>query len=127
LKDRFQRRGESLVGARVCVLGLGFKAESDDTRMSPAVRIIDLLKSAGADVVVSDPFHESADLESAVQGAAAIVLATNHKAFRGVPMMEQVLKADPRPILVDCWREWDEDQAREAGLELITFGIGDGT
>jgi UDP-N-acetyl-D-mannosaminuronic acid dehydrogenase len=125
LKDRLQRRGERLVGARVCVLGLGFKAESDDTRMSPAVRIIDLLRAAGADVVVSDPFHESADLESAVQGAAAIVLATNHKAFRGVPMMEQVLNADPRPILVDCWREWDEDQAREAGLELITFGIGD--
>jgi UDP-N-acetyl-D-mannosaminuronic acid dehydrogenase len=125
LKERLHRRGDMLAGSRVCVLGLGFKAESDDTRQSPAVRIIDLLRAEGADVVVSDPFHESADLKSAVEGAVAIVLATNHRAFRDVPSMPEVINANPAPILVDCWREWDGEQAREAGLELIVFGKGE--
>jgi len=83
------------------------------------------LRAAGADVVVSDPFHESADLVSAVEGAKAIVLATNHKAFRNVPSLPEVKNANPPPILVDCWREWDEEQVHAAGLELITFGIGE--
>lgn len=125
LKHRLQERGTPLSGARVCVLGLGFKAESDDTRQSPALRIIDLIRAEGADVVVSDPFHESADVASGVEGASAIVLATNHAAFRGVPLMEQVKNANPRPILVDCWGEWDEEQAQKDGLELIVFGKGE--
>ena len=125
LKERLHRRGATIVGSRVCVLGLGFKAESDDTRQSPAVRIIDLLRSEGADVVVSDPFHESADLASAVTGASAIVLATNHKAFRDVPFMPEVKNTNPAPILVDCWGEWDEEWARAAGLDMIVFGKGD--
>ncbi len=125
LKHRLQQHGQPLVGARVCVLGLGFKAESDDTRQSPAVRIIDLLRAEGADVVVSDPFHESADIATGVEGAAAIVLATNHAAFRDVPAMAQVKNANPRPVLVDCWGDWDTEQTRAAGFELIVFGKGE--
>lgn len=125
LKRRLEERGQFLDGARVCVLGLGFKAEIDDTRQSPALRIIEMLRSEGANVVVSDPFHETADLESAVRGASAIVLATNHRIFRDLPFLEYIKEAQPRPILVDCWGEWDEGKARAAGLDLLVFGRSD--
>lgn len=125
LKHRLEERDQSLDGSKVCVLGLGFKAEIDDTRQSPALRIIEMLRSEGADVRVSDPFHETADLESAVRGVSAIVLATNHKAFRDLPFLDYIKGAEPPPILVDCWGEWDEETARDAGLDLIVFGKGD--
>jgi len=41
LKRRLEERSQSLVGAKVAVLGMGFKAEIDDTRQSPAVRLAD--------------------------------------------------------------------------------------
>ncbi len=125
LKQRLDERGESLDGAKVCVLGLGFKAEIDDTRQSPALRIIEMLRSEGANVVVCDPFHETADLESGVKGASAIVLATNHKVYRDLPFLKYIERADPPPILVDCWGEWDGEKARAANLDLLVFGKGD--
>jgi len=125
LKQRLDERGESLDGAKVCVLGLGFKAEIDDTRQSPALRIIEMLRSEGANAVVCDPFHETADLESAVEGASAIVLATNHKVYRDLPFLKYIEHADPPPILVDCWGEWDGEKARAANLDLLVFGKGD--
>ena len=125
LKQRLDERRESLDGAKVCVLGLGFKAEIDDTRQSPALRIIEMLRSEGANVVVCDPFHETADLESAVEGASAIVLATNHKVYRDLPFLKYIEHADPPPILVDCWGEWDGEKARAANLDLLVFGKGD--
>jgi len=125
LKQRLDERRESLDGAKVCVLGLGFKAEIDDTRQSPALRIIEMLRSEGANVVVCDPFHETADLESAVEGASAIVLATNHKVYRDLPFLKYIEHADPPPILVDCWGEWDREKVRAANLDLLVFGKGD--
>ena len=124
-RPRLDERRESLDGAKVCVLGLGFKAEIDDTRQSPALRIIEMLRSEGANVVVCDPFHETADLESAVEGASAIVLATNHKVYRDLPFLKYIEHADPPPILVDCWGEWDGEKARAANLDLLVFGKGD--
>jgi len=125
LKHRLEERGQSMDGSKVCVLGLGFKAEIDDTRQSPALRVIEMLRSEGADVRVSDPFHETPDLKTAVHGVSAIVLATNHKAFRDLPFLDYIKGADPPPILVDFWGEWDEEAARRANLDLIVFGKGD--
>jgi hypothetical protein len=84
-----------------------------------------MLRSEGANVVVCDPFHETADLESGVEGASAIVLATNHKVYRDLPFLKYIEHADPPPILVDCWGEWDGEIARAANLDLLVFGKGD--
>lgn len=125
LKQSLEHRSRTLAGAKICVLGLGFKAESDDTRMSPAVRLIEILKGEAASVVVCDPYFESPDVRSAVVDADAVVLATNHKAFRELDFLDILKRSDPPPILVDCWGVWDEEQARAANIELITFGKGD--
>lgn len=47
--------GGSLRGCRVTVLGLSFKAHTDDVRLSPAMAVIRDLRAAGADVVGYDP------------------------------------------------------------------------
>ncbi len=43
-------------GSKVLVLGVAYKKDIDDMRESPALSIIDLLRSRGADVVFHDPF-----------------------------------------------------------------------
>jgi len=125
LKQSLEQRGIALPEAKVIVLGLGFKAESDDTRMSPAVRTIELLKTEGAAVTVCDPYFETPDITAVIGEADAVVLATNHAAYLGLDL-DAVARLDPPPILVDYWGVWDEERARAAGIPLITFGKGDG-
>ncbi|HEV8573226.1 MAG TPA: nucleotide sugar dehydrogenase [Dehalococcoidia bacterium] len=125
LKQCLGQRGIALADAKIIVLGLGFKAESDDTRMSPAVRTIELLKTEGAAVTVCDPYFETPDIATVIGEADAVVLATNHAAYLGLDL-DAVARLNPPPILVDYWGAWDEDRARAAGIPLITFGKGDG-
>ena len=50
------QEGKPFDGARVLVLGVAFKRDTDDPRNSPAERIIELLLRRGARVSYSDPF-----------------------------------------------------------------------
>ena len=50
-----QARDASVAGARVAVLGLTFKANTDDLRESPALRLAERLVARGATVVAFDP------------------------------------------------------------------------
>ena len=47
--------GKSLKGSKILVLGVAYKADIDDVRESPAEKIVELLKTAGADVAYHDP------------------------------------------------------------------------
>jgi UDP-N-acetyl-D-glucosamine dehydrogenase len=49
------RKGKSLEGSRVLVLGVAFKPDVDDARNSPAERVIELLLKRRAEVSYSDP------------------------------------------------------------------------
>jgi UDP-N-acetyl-D-glucosamine dehydrogenase len=76
-------------GSRVLVIGLAYKADIDDVRESPALDVIRLLQSKGAEVVVHDPYvrdlrHEGieapwVDLEPGVlAGVDCAVVVTGH-------------------------------------------------
>jgi UDP-N-acetyl-D-glucosamine dehydrogenase len=55
-------RGKALQGARVLVLGLAYKKDVDDTRESPAFKVIELLEERGALVDYNDPYIPKAPL-----------------------------------------------------------------
>ena len=46
----------SLSGSKVLVLGVAYKANVSDMRESPALKLIELLRTAGADVAYHDPY-----------------------------------------------------------------------
>jgi UDP-N-acetyl-D-glucosamine dehydrogenase len=48
-------RQRSLSGAKVLVLGVAYKSDIGDTRESPALKLIELLRAAGAEVTYHDP------------------------------------------------------------------------
>ena len=111
------------------VLGLAFKPDTDDVRESPAVPIIERLSRVAAHVCVHDPVvaklpeavaeldnvRLTADLEAAIEGADAVVLATRWEHYRRVP--ELIAKLDPAPVFVDGRRMFDKQEfARYAGI-----------
>ena len=88
-------RGRALKGSRVLVLGIAYKKNVDDTRESPAVEIMELLRERGAEVAYSDPFvpkfpkmrEHRFDLASttldakSLAGFDCVLLATDHDGF----------------------------------------------
>jgi UDP-N-acetyl-D-glucosamine dehydrogenase len=47
---------KAMNGSRILILGVAYKKDIDDMRESPALSIIDLLRSRGAEVRYHDPF-----------------------------------------------------------------------
>jgi UDP-N-acetyl-D-mannosaminuronate dehydrogenase len=75
----------SLYKVRVAVLGLAFKTDSDDTRLSPSVKLVDILRAYGAEVLIHDPHVKGTEtLEKALTSPDVVILATNHSAFRNI-------------------------------------------
>lgn len=56
LKARLEKSGKKLKGANVLILGLTYKENVRDTRLSPAKHVIQELRSEGAKVLACDPF-----------------------------------------------------------------------
>jgi UDP-N-acetyl-D-glucosamine dehydrogenase len=54
-------RGRSLNGAKVLIVGVAYKADIDDLRESPALKVIRQLQTHGADVAYHDPFVPTLD------------------------------------------------------------------
>jgi UDP-N-acetyl-D-mannosaminuronic acid dehydrogenase len=98
--DGMRRRLGSLRDRKIAVLGLTFKRDSDDRRDSLSDKLIRLLERELAHVSRHDPHvpDESEPLETALAGADAVVIATNHSAF------ESLLGELPATtLLVDPW------------------------
>jgi UDP-N-acetyl-D-glucosamine dehydrogenase len=78
--------GRPLRASRVHLLGVSYKADVGDVRESPALRLIELLRAAGAAVSYTDrhvpelPEHDiaSTDLDQAVRAADCVVVVTAH-------------------------------------------------
>ena len=119
LKDELSAAGKKLEGAKVAVLGMAFKADIDDLRQSPAMRFAELLVREGAVVACHDPFHDTPGLDVVLTDADAVVLATNHTAFRQLKVSELRTKTKPDCIFVDCWAQWIQ---AEPGEDVVTFG-----
>jgi UDP-N-acetyl-D-glucosamine dehydrogenase len=73
-------------GSRIALLGVAYKPGVGDTRESPALKILELLRERGADIVYHDPHvHDlptfdlsTTDLDGALDGADLAVIVTAH-------------------------------------------------
>lgn len=91
----------------VAILGMAFKANSDDTRNSVSFKLKKQLEFRGYDVRCVDPHVPGYQDWSALQGADALVLMSPHKEFEDLAkLMEQV--GNPGALIVDIWGFWDE-------------------
>ena len=82
-----ERRYGSLRDRTVGILGMAFKAESDDPRASLSFKLRKLLGWAGARVLCTDPYvvdSRLVDLDTVVRESEILVLGAPHKAYGGL-------------------------------------------
>ena len=83
--------GKPLKGSRIHVMGVAYKRDIDDVRESPALDILHVLRSRGAQVSYSDPYvprlkADGLDLPSengpeVIADADCVVIVTDHRVF----------------------------------------------
>jgi UDP-N-acetyl-D-mannosaminuronic acid dehydrogenase len=82
-----QRRYGGLNGKTVGILGMAFKAESDDPRASLSYKLRKLLSWAGARVICTDPYVKDDRLETlecVLKESDVLVLGVPHKPYRNL-------------------------------------------
>ena len=91
--DALNDQGRAVRGSKIVILGVAYKRDVDDTRESPALDIISLLRQKGADASFVDPYVPEIRLDSDVRlcsqplcrsllrEADCVVIVTDHSAF----------------------------------------------
>jgi UDPglucose 6-dehydrogenase len=136
-EDQFQRvtakvremAGGSLVGVKVAVWGLTFKARTDDVRDSPALRIVSLLTEQGATVQAYDPAVKApvdavvpaTDPYSVCEGADVLVVLTEWDDFRWLDF-DKVADLMERPRVVDARNLLDKPALERRGFTYVGIG-----
>jgi UDPglucose 6-dehydrogenase len=136
-EDQFQRvaakvramAGGSLEGVKVAVWGLTFKARTDDTRDSPALRIVSLLGEQGAEVQVFDPAVKGPvdgvvsanDPYSVCEGARVLAVLTEWDDFRWLDF-DKVAGLMETPRVVDARNLLDKPALERRGFSYVGIG-----
>ncbi|WP_458525519.1 UDP-glucose dehydrogenase family protein [Onishia taeanensis] len=128
-----------LRGKTIAVWGLAFKPNTDDMREAPSRALMESLWQAGAKVQAYDPeaadecrrlYGDRDDLKMAtrrddtLEGAHALVICTEWKAFRTVDF-QQLCNTLLTPTLVDGRNLFDPQTVASAGLAYHAIGRGD--
>ena len=120
-------------GKHVAVLGLAFKANTDDIRFSPALEVVKELLRQGARVQATDPeaisrtramfpdasYHD--DPYDALRDAEAAFVCTEWDAFRELDW-ERAGKLMARRLVIDGRNLYSPSRMRELGFEYYSFG-----
>ncbi len=123
----------NIEGKTVTLLGLSFKPQTDDVRLSPALSLAKKLLEAGATVTGYDPEAaanakaEVPDLDiapdpyEAAAGAHCIVLCTDWEEFKDLDL-ERLRTAMAHPVIVDGRNLLDPQRMTEAGFTYLPMG-----
>ncbi|MBB3179468.1 UDP-glucose/GDP-mannose dehydrogenase family protein [Variovorax sp. Sphag1AA] len=138
--------GSDLSGRTFALWGLAFKPNTDDMREAPSRVVIDSLLRAGARVVAHDPiaveetrrvlaldfadapellnrisYSAPQDPMSALDGADALIIVTEWKAYRS-PNLTKLKSLMKSPVIFDGRNLYEPGTMREAGI--VYQGIG---
>ncbi|MBE2188143.1 MAG: UDP-glucose/GDP-mannose dehydrogenase family protein [Desulfobulbaceae bacterium] len=131
ISDKYEGK---LAGLRFALWGLAFKPNTDDTREAPAHRLIELMLEKGAEIIAFDPeaientkvvFGDkivySANMYDALEGADALIIATEWNEFRN-PDLEKISSLLKQNIIFDGRNLFEPSDMKELGFEYYCIG-----
>ncbi|MBS2034759.1 UDP-glucose/GDP-mannose dehydrogenase family protein [bacterium] len=128
-----------IMGRKIAVWGLAFKPRTDDIREAPALYLLDRLLEAGAELSVFDPratsrvkaiyadrLNYSQLAYDALEGAEALVIATEWNEFRR-PDFDRMRRLMARPVIFDGRNLYPPKRMIERGFSYFCVGRPDAT
>jgi UDPglucose 6-dehydrogenase len=124
-------------GKTLGVLGLAFKQNTDDVRMSPAIDLCLRLQKEGAHLRVHDPQAMEkarpilpnatyvADMDEVAEGCDALIIATEWPQFKKLDL-ERARKSLAHPIIFDGRNLFDVEEMERLGFLYKSIGRGKG-
>ena len=127
--------GRSLKRAKVVVLGISYRPNVKETRFSPSLDLIGILKKRGARVVAFDPLFSASEMESfdlaseptlrkAVEKADCVILTVAHDDFKKMDTIELAAHMSKKGLIIDCTGLLDPASVEKSGL--VYRGVGRG-
>ena len=130
----------TIANKRIAVLGFAFKADTGDTRESPAIKVCRELAGEHASIVVSDPkaldnarldlqdvderIEYEVDPYKAAEGAHAVAVLTDWKEYKDLDY-QRIFDSMQKPAFIFDGRNMlDHDALFEMGFEVYSIGKG---
>ena len=124
LQDALNEIEIPMKGTPVGILGVAYKANVDDVRESPSVKIQKLIQDYGCQMSVFDPHisekSTAKTLEELLEKSEAIILVTDHKEFKSIS--PETFKKHGIKVIIDGKNCLDKDAIKKLGI--IYKGIG---
>lgn len=140
LFEKAKERMISFAGLKAAVLGLTFKAGTDDLREAPSIDNLKLLLTAGADVYAYDPkgadrakqlfpegkleqgtMHYVSGVDEALESANICFVFTEWSEIKAI-LPEQFKSKMHTPLVYDGRNLYDPKQMKKAGVEYYSIG-----
>ena len=121
-----------LSGRRIAALGLAYKPNVGDLRESPAVEVVHLLQSAGAQVRAFEPYKtnyafngvaSTNSLQTAIEEAELLILLVAHDQFKNLNPQE-VARMTAAKMVLDTVNGWKAQEWQQAGFRVFRLGVG---
>lgn len=109
----------------IAILGMTFKADSDDTRNSLSFKMKKICEKNGINVTCYDPFLPYAsnnawfDQERNWKNMDAIILMTPHTEFKNILENEILKEARPNCVVADIWKFWYKSKYTKTGIYKV--------
>jgi UDP-N-acetyl-D-mannosaminuronic acid dehydrogenase len=127
--------GKSLKRAKIVVLGISYRPNVKETRLSPSHELIGILKKRGAKVTVYDPLFTTSELgamglqsdpslRKAIEKADCVILAIAHDDFKKMGTIELAAHMSKQGLIVDCTGILDPASVEKTGLVYRGTGRG---
>ncbi|MUL63424.1 nucleotide sugar dehydrogenase [Mycobacterium sp. CBMA 234] len=127
-------RGKAIETSKIAVLGIAFKNNTGDCRLTPTKYVLELLEKSGCLISVHDPWVSddeaqsvttvplTPDIDSAVKDADALVVLAGHREFHHVPLAHLAGLATGGCVFLDGRNSFDPAAVNAAGF--VYKGIG---
>jgi UDP-N-acetyl-D-mannosaminuronic acid dehydrogenase len=127
--------GKSLKRAKVVVLGVSYRPNVKETRYSPSLDLISILKKRGAKVTAFDPLYNGSEMESmglqseptlrkSIEKADCAILAVAHEELKNLDTIELAAHMSRQGLIVDCTGSLDSAGVEKSGLVYRGTGRG---